>query len=43
MNDLLATAVAAHGGSGPVEPDPGDPVDATISGAFWQIKGKATR
>lgn len=40
MNDLLATAVAAHGGAARWNRIRAITVDATIGGAFWQIKGK---
>ena len=41
MNDLLATAVAAHGGLDRWNRLRAIDVNAAISGAFWQIKGKA--
>ena len=41
MNDLLATAVAAHGGLDRWNQIKTINVKAAISGAFWQIKGKA--
>jgi hypothetical protein len=41
MNDLLATAVAAHGGLDRWNRIKTINVKAAISGAFWQIKGKA--
>ena len=41
MNDLLASAVAAHGGMDRWNRIKTIRVDAAISGAFWQIKGKA--
>jgi hypothetical protein len=40
MNDLLASAVAAHGGLDRWNRIRAIRVDAAISGAFWQIKGK---
>ncbi|WP_216894339.1 hypothetical protein [Nocardia alni] len=40
MNDLLTTAVAAHGGLDRWNRIRAINVDATIGGAFWQIKGK---
>ena len=41
MNDLLATAVAAHGGLNRWNRIKTIRVDAAISGAFWQMKRKA--
>ncbi len=41
MSDLLATAVAAHGGLDRWNKIRAINVDAAITGAFWQIKGKA--
>jgi hypothetical protein len=41
MNDLLASAVAAHGGMDRWNRIRAIRVDATITGAFWQIKGKS--
>ena len=41
MNDLLATAVAAHGGLDRWNQIKTINVKAAISGAFWQLKGKA--
>ena len=41
MNDLLATAVAAHGGLDRWNQIKTINVKAAISVAFWQIKGKA--
>src|SRR3954468_18278662 len=41
MNDLLASAVAAHGGLDRWNQIKTINVKAAISGAFWQIKGKA--
>ena len=41
MNDLLATTVAAHGGLDRWNQIKTIRVDAAISGAFWQMKGKA--
>ncbi|HWD78883.1 MAG TPA: hypothetical protein VG497_08375, partial [Kribbella sp.] len=41
MNDLLATAVAAHGGMDRWNRIRAIRVDANITGAFWQIKGKS--
>ena len=41
MNDLLASAVAAHGGMDRWNRIHAITVDAAITGAFWQIKGKA--
>jgi hypothetical protein len=41
MNDLLARAVAAHGGMDRWNQVRAIRVDAAISGAFWQIKGKS--
>ncbi|KAA0111077.1 hypothetical protein [Mycolicibacterium sp. P1-5] len=41
MNDLLATAVAAHGGLDRWNRIQTIRVDAAISGAFWQMKGKS--
>ncbi|WP_433709629.1 hypothetical protein ACQP2U_24495 [Nocardia sp. CA-084685] len=40
MNDLLATAVAAHGGLDRWNRIRAVRVGAAITGAFWQIKGK---
>ncbi|MFE3257285.1 hypothetical protein ACFXPS_15900 [Nocardia sp. NPDC059091] len=40
MNDLLASAVAAHGGSDRWNRIRAIRVDAAITGAFWQVKGK---
>lgn len=41
MNDLLANAIAAHGGIDRWNRIHTITVDAAITGAFWQIKGKA--
>ncbi|MFF0265427.1 hypothetical protein [Kribbella sp. NPDC004536] len=41
MNDLLATAVAAHGGMDRWNRIRSIRVDATVTGAFWQLKGKS--
>lgn len=41
MNDLLASAVAAHGGADRWNRIRAIRVDAVITGAFWQVKGKA--
>ncbi|MQY31945.1 hypothetical protein [Nocardia aurantia] len=41
MNDLLATAIAAHGGLDRWNQIKTIQVDAEISGAFWQMKGQA--
>ncbi|OXM68518.1 hypothetical protein [Amycolatopsis vastitatis] len=41
MNDLLATAVAAHGGLDRWNRIRAIRVAATITGAFWQVKGKS--
>ena len=41
MNDLLATAVAAHGGLDRWNRIRAIRVDAAITGAFWEVKGKA--
>jgi hypothetical protein len=41
MNDLLATAVTAHGGMDRWNRIRSIHVDATVTGAFWQIKGKS--
>ncbi|WP_405495348.1 hypothetical protein [Nocardia sp. NBC_00511] len=41
MNDLLASAVAAHGGQDRWNRIRAIRVDASITGAFWQMKGKA--
>ncbi|TDO52033.1 hypothetical protein EV651_11853 [Kribbella sp. VKM Ac-2571] len=41
MDDLLATAVAAHGGLDRWNQIKTIDVRAAVSGAFWQIKGKA--
>lgn len=41
MNDLLASAVAAHGGLDRWNRTRAIRVDAAITGAFWQVKGKA--
>jgi hypothetical protein len=41
MNDLLADAVAAHGGMDRWNRLHAITVDAAITGAFWQIKGQA--
>jgi hypothetical protein len=41
MNDLLATAVAAHGGMDRWNRIRAIRVDAAVTGAFWQIKGKS--
>ncbi|TQJ18344.1 hypothetical protein FB475_2479 [Kribbella jejuensis] len=41
MNDLLATAVAAHGGMDRWNRIRTIRVDANITGAFWQLKGKS--
>ena len=40
MNDLLATAVAAHGGSDRWSQVRSITVDASITGAIWHVKGK---
>jgi len=40
MNDLLATAVAAHGGSDRWTQVKSITVDASITGAIWHVKGK---
>jgi hypothetical protein len=40
MNDLLATAIAAHGGSDRWNRIRAIHVNAAITGAFWQIKGQ---
>jgi hypothetical protein len=40
MNDLLDTAVAAHGGVDRWNQIQSVTVDATITGALWQVKGK---
>ena len=40
MNDLLASAVAAHGGVDRWNRIHTIDVDAAITGAFWQIKGQ---
>ena len=41
MSDLLANAVAAHGGLDRWHRVRAITVDAAITGAFWQIKGQA--
>ncbi|TDW18076.1 hypothetical protein [Kribbella kalugense] len=41
MKDLLASAVTAHGGMDRWNRIRAISVDATITGAFWQLKGKA--
>ena len=41
MNDLLATAVAAHGGLDRWNRIRAIRAGAAITGAFWQVKGKA--
>ncbi|HEY4460059.1 MAG TPA: hypothetical protein VGN81_37460 [Pseudonocardiaceae bacterium] len=41
MNDLLATAVAAHGGVDRWNQIRAIRVEANITGAFWQVKGKS--
>ena len=41
MNDLLANVVAAHGGLDRWNRIRAIRVDAAITGAFWQVKGKA--
>ncbi|PXX66711.1 hypothetical protein DFR70_103461 [Nocardia tenerifensis] len=41
MNDLLATAITAHGGLERWNRIKTIRVDAAIGGAFWQMKGKA--
>jgi hypothetical protein len=40
VNDLLASAVAAHGGLDRWQRIRAIRVDASITGAFWQVKGK---
>ncbi|MFB7719677.1 hypothetical protein [Nocardia sp. NPDC056100] len=40
MNDLIANAIAAHGGSHRWSRIRTIHLDATITGAFWQIKGQ---
>ena len=40
MNDLLASAIAAHGGADRWDRIQTIAVDAAITGAFWQIKGQ---
>ncbi|MQY18715.1 hypothetical protein [Nocardia macrotermitis] len=41
MSDLLATAITAHGGLDRWNRTKTIRIDAAISGAFWQMKGKA--
>jgi len=41
MSDLLESAVAAHGGLARWNQVTAVTVDASIGGAFWQVKGKA--
>ena len=41
MNDLLTTAIAAHGGLDRWNRIRAIRVDAAITGAFWHVKGKA--
>lgn len=41
MNDLLANAIAAHGGMDRWNRIRAIRVDATVTGAFWEIKGQS--